>query len=215
MAITNDDEQLEALRRWWAANGMALVIGVVLGLIAIGAWQYWQHRTRSQSLEASQLYGQLLNAVSADAAAKSEDLAGRLTSDYAGTPYAAQAQLAMAAYEVRHQQYDKAAKRLRWVADNASDQGLRWVARLREARVLWAQKKADSALALLDTDMPQGGFSALYYELKGDILVSEDKLAQARQAYELALSNAPQGMGNRARLQQKLNDIKLEAAAAS
>ncbi len=209
MAIANDDEQLEALRRWWAANGMALVAGVALGLIAIGAWFYWQHHTSQQALQASQLYTQLRGATAAGATAKARDLTDQLRDDYSGTPYAAQAQLAMAAYEVQHQEYEKAARRLQWVSDNASDQGLRWLARLRQARSLWAEGKDAAALDLLNGEKPEGSFSVLYYELKGDILVSQDKLQQASQAYELALSNAPSATGEQARLRQKLDDIKV------
>src|SRR5699024_6013246 len=95
----------------------------------------------------------------------------------------------------------------------AGDEGLRWIARLREARSVWAQGKADAALALLESGTtPQGGFSSLYHELAGDILVSQDKLAQAREAYELALSNATPAGSEQARLRQKLDDIKLGTA---
>src|SRR3546814_9285197 len=73
-------------------------------------------------------------------------LADKLVADYANTPYAAGAQLRVAAAAVKSSQFDDAATRLKWVQEHAKDDGLQKVAELRSARVLWQQGKLDDAL---------------------------------------------------------------------
>ena len=66
------------------------------------------------------------------------------------SPYADQADLALARAAVDSRDFDEAAKRLRAVVDGSRDAELRQVARMRLARVLIEQAKHDEALALLD-----------------------------------------------------------------
>ncbi|MFO7642581.1 MAG: tetratricopeptide repeat protein, partial [Candidatus Competibacteraceae bacterium] len=37
----NDDERVDDLKKWWKDNGASIIAGIVLGLIAIFGWQYW------------------------------------------------------------------------------------------------------------------------------------------------------------------------------
>ncbi|MDP9139239.1 MAG: tetratricopeptide repeat protein, partial [Pseudomonadota bacterium] len=101
---------------------------------------------------------------------------------------------------------DTALTRLRWVSENGADDGLRQVARLREARVLWQQGQADAALKLLD-----GGdenFSKVTEELRGDIRLSQGDRAAARAAYEKALAGADEeDAAARGDLQRKIDDL--------
>lgn len=201
-----DDEQLEALRRWWAANWVPLVVGVLIGLIVIGGWQGWRYWQRSQAMVASRIYGELQTQLTAASPEDAQATAERLVSDYAGTPYAAQAQLALAAQASEAQAYESAIERLSWVVDNSEDAGLRALARLRAARALWAVGRPEEALDRLDATVAGEAFAALYYELRGDILASQARLDEARQAYQLAADGLP--AADAGLLQLKLNDLK-------
>ena len=37
-----DDEQLDALRRWWSENGKSLAVAVVTAVALSFGWQTWQ-----------------------------------------------------------------------------------------------------------------------------------------------------------------------------
>ena len=37
----SEREQIEAMKKWWAQNGKAIITGLVLGLAALIGWQQW------------------------------------------------------------------------------------------------------------------------------------------------------------------------------
>ena len=45
-----EEEQIEALKRWWKENGKSIIAGLVLGIGSIGGYRYWQARLQSLSL---------------------------------------------------------------------------------------------------------------------------------------------------------------------
>ena len=75
---------------------------------------------------------------------------------------------------------------LKWVMDNARDEDIRDIARLRLAGVLLDEKSYAEALALVDAKVSES-LAGLYAELKGDILSAQGKTAEARASYQLAL----------------------------
>ena len=196
-----DEAQIDSLKRWWKENWIALVAGLGVGLGAIFGWEQWKSHEAGQSEQASQIYEDLKQAVGAGKTEEANASADRLIKDFASSPYAADAALVMAAKAVQ----DQALARLQWVAANTKDEGIKRVATLRQARVLWAQGKPDEALKLLDGEA--GDYAPLYEELRGDIRLAKGDRPGARQAYEKALQTAPETGGNRELLQLKLDDL--------
>lgn len=200
-----DEEQLENLKHWWNDNWKSLVAGLVIGFGAIGGWQGWKAYSSNQAVAASQMYEDFRKAVTDARADDARKISDKLRSDYARTPYAAAAELQMAQVSVQNKQLDDAVAHLAWVADKARDPGLRQLAKLRQARVLWDQGKSDDALKLLSGDA--GVYESLYQELRGDIAFTKGDHQAARQAYEAALKSAAEDAANRVLLQQKLDDL--------
>src|SRR3546814_15042474 len=124
---------------------MALAAGLVIGLAAIFGWEGWQKHTTQRAATASQMYDELKQALADDKADVAKPLADKLVADYANTPYAAGAQLRVAAAAVKSSQFDDAATRLKWVQEHAKDDGLPQGAELSSARVTWQQGKLDDA----------------------------------------------------------------------
>ena len=180
-----DEAEVENLKRWWKENWKSLVAGLVIGLGAIGGYEGYRRYQAAQAEQASQIYEDLKAAVTAKKADEASALGDKLIADFAKTPYAASAALRLAQQGVELGKLDDAAKRLQWVADNSKDDGLRDLAKLRLARVLWQQKKNDDALKL--TDGEHGAYNALFSELRGDIKLSQGDRAAARSAYEAAV----------------------------
>jgi predicted negative regulator of RcsB-dependent stress response len=183
----SDNEREEQLRRFWADNWLWIVGGIALGLGGLAGWQYWQQSKLNASERDQASYVEVLDSLGKndkDAAAKK---AADLRSLHPKSPYADQADLALARYAVDTRDFDEAAKRLRTVADTSRDLELRLIARSRLARVLAAQDKHDEALKLLDVTNA-GSFTPIFHEIRGDVLAAKGDVAGARGAYDAALA---------------------------
>lgn len=185
-----EEEQVEALRRWWNENGRSTIIGVVLALGVGFGWQGWQKSQAQAAANASSLYQQMLTVLS-ETEPGDEDLgreiALRLKEEHRGTTYAQFAALHLARLSVNDSDLTAAEQELRWVlamADAGSE--VHQIAQLRLARVVAAQGDGESALTMIDgagTD-----FSASYAMARGDILMGLGRESEALVAYESALA---------------------------
>lgn len=186
-----DQEQVEALKRWWQKNGTAIIIGVCIGLGSAYAWRGWQASRQATAEEASVVYSQLLeylqNRNLDDAKRNGQDLIER----FPKSAYATYAAMALARVAVERKDLSEAAERLRWALDHTPAAEIEPVLRTRLARVLLAADKAGEAWAVID-DKKQSGKtpapSAAMLEVKGDILLAQGKRDEARVAYQQALA---------------------------
>lgn len=201
---SSEEQQVEAIKRFWQQYGKAIVGGVVLGLAVLYGFRFYQADQRSTAEEASTKYSQLVE--QRDAANASEDWLVQAQGFIAASKvdnYAVLAALLAAKDAVALQQYDKAAEQLNWAVAHAKEPGVVAIAQLRLARLQREQGKLDEALATLNKTMPES-FAAMQAELKGDILVQADKLVEAKAAYQQALTNAGQ---NSQLIQVKLDEL--------
>lgn len=186
-----EEEQVEALRRWWDENGRSTVFAIVVVLAGTFGWQGWQRHEAQQNDRASDLYQQMLEAASMAEQGvvndgPAERLASQLRSEYGGTTYARFAALHQARVAVLGRDLDAAESHLRWVlgkASSGSDTAM--VAQLRLARVLAAQGDTEQALKLL---APTGGgtFRAATALARGDVLAAAGRDAEALSVYREA-----------------------------
>jgi predicted negative regulator of RcsB-dependent stress response len=204
-----EQEQVEALRRWWQENGKALILGVVIGLGGLFGYRAWQDHRATEAVLAADLHATVLGALERGQTATVVADSTRLRSDYAATPYAALASLAEAKALVDDGDLAAARVALTWVVEHADQEEVAAVARLRLARLLLDQGDAGAAQAQLDA-LPAGRFPALVAELRGDLLREQGQAEAARAAYREALAS---GSENRAVVQMKLDDLGLELAA--
>lgn len=200
----DEEAQQERFQQWWQENWKALAAGLVLGVGGIFGWNAWQAHQEQQAEVASATFTDLTAAVDAGQLQKATELRQTLVDEHSGSPYAVASSMQLAAARARGGEFEAAGELLRWSKENADDKALAQLAQLRLARVLWAQGKADEALDHLGSDA-LGPYVAAGEELRGDILVAQDKRAEAREAYERALATAPRE--SRELLQQKLDDL--------
>lgn len=205
-----DEEQLEAIKKWWAENGRAVIAGIVLGLGAIFGWRAWVSHEQGRAEAASVLYEEVMTALATSDAAKVQESGNRLMQEYDDTPYAEMAALARAKASVAAGDLQAAEQSLQWAVDHATQPDLGRIARLRLARVQYANNKLDAALASLGGHFPES-YSALVEELRGDILADKGDIAAARTAYQKALQD-PRAVVDRAVLEMKLNDLGAASA---
>ena len=207
-----EQEQLAAIKAWWQQYGNMVMLAVTAALLTIAAYQGWRYYRSTQTMSALALYEQLERAQRGGEQKKAIDIAAQITSRYGGTPYAVMAALTSARLAVATGDLAGAKTQLKWVMDNARDDDTRDLARLRLAGVLLDEKSYPEALALVETKVGDS-LAGLYAELKGDILATQDKRAEARTAYQLALDKSESGSTYRATVQLKMDALGEPAVA--
>jgi predicted negative regulator of RcsB-dependent stress response len=200
-----EEEQLETIKKWWNENGKSALFGIILGLGGIFGWRAWQANIISQADAASDLYQQSLVAVNQNFLQQAKDFALQVTENYEKTGYAVFARLILAHLAAAETDYTAAAVHLNWALDNVKVESLKHEIRIRLARVYIADNKLDQAFNLINTSQP-GSFSPIYNELKGDILVLQNKPAEARMAYQQAILAAQTSS-----VDESLLNVKLDA----
>lgn len=201
-----EQEQLEAIKAWWARYGTLIMVAIIAGLLTIAAFQGWRYYRHQQALAAVTLYEQMAQAERANEHKKVRDIAAQITDKYARTPYAAMAALSAARAAFETGDLAAAKTQLQWVVDHAREEELRDVARLRLAGVLLDEKNYDQAHALANG--PHGAaFDALYADMKGDILLAQGKRGEARSAYQQALEKSDAKSPYRNMIQAKLDAL--------
>ncbi len=202
------NEDLERARAFWQNNGRPIVAGVLLGILSIGGWNGWQYWQRSEGESASMLYENLLRDDMDHAAATG--LVDDLINDYATSPYAVNATLVMAKRSMEASDPAQAQRYLEWAIENASDQILVHIARLRLAQVLLAVGQPEDALSRLQqgrSAASQGPFAARYQELIGDAEAAMGHVDAARQAWESSLALLEVGSVSTSLVQLKLDNL--------
>ena len=201
-----EEEQVEAIKKWWKENGKSIVAGIVIGITAIFGWRTWNNHVAMQAEAASKLYEEMITASRTNDSDNMRVYADRIIADYKSSTYATFATLMLAKLAAEANDFETAETHLRWVMDNNSQPELEHIARLRLANVLIASGKLDQAGNLLNISKP-GEFAARYDELRGDIFVKQGKTEEARQAYQLALTNSVATEDAQSILQMKLEDL--------
>ncbi len=182
-----DQEKIDSLKAWWDSYGTAVIVVLsvlIAGLVGTQGWKIYQHQQRTQ---AADLYVLLQQVQENDDAAKVNDAAYLLMEGYPSSGYAPRAAMIAARANVDAGNIKAAKENLQWVLDNAREEELKDLVRLRLAGLLLDEEKYDEALKLLDTRHGEA-FTGLYADLKGDINVAAGRIAEAQQAYLTALS---------------------------
>ncbi|HET6804345.1 MAG TPA: tetratricopeptide repeat protein [Frateuria sp.] len=202
----DDYEQGERVQQWLRQNGLSIVIGIVIGLVAIFGWQQWRNHQATREMEASNLYQQLQTALASGNTGEADKLVDRLEKEYAKSAYAVFAASDQAQRLVEARQLDKALASLHWASEHVGDNALKPLVELRTAKVQLAADKAKDALGTLDA-VHAKGYEALRQELRGDALVKLGRADDARKAYRAALAAMGEDAPQRAALQLKLDDL--------
>lgn len=190
-----EEEQVEALRRWWSENGRSTIVAIILALGLGFGYQGWKKHGESQAEGASDLYQRMLQAFNAPALSPEQlqiavQLAEQLKADYDSSTYAQFAALQLARVDVGGNDLAAAQAELRWVlgkADKGSD--VARIAQQRLARVLAASGEPEQALTILEQG-GEGPYRASYAVARGDVLLSVGRNEEASEAYAAALTLA-------------------------
>ncbi|NNM00481.1 MAG: tetratricopeptide repeat protein, partial [Gammaproteobacteria bacterium] len=201
---------LEKLRKWWDANGNALIAGVTLGLASLFGWRYWVDYQDRRAEEASVNYEQFMKLLDTGNLDDGR-LAGEvIVESYPKSTYAVLTSLLLAKVAVLQEDSSEAIARLTWARDNADSAEVKAIASSRLARVHLADGDAQAALEVMRAaDLLDSPLDA---ELLGDIHQALGQADTARDYYRQALAEASSAGRDSAILQLKVDSL---AAAQS
>ena len=204
MDFETEEQQLEALKKWWSENATMIIGGIVVGVSSIFGWQYYQEQSHLHAEKASVIYEQVLRSTqSSDESADVQTKVNNLIAEYSDTPYASLSALVLAKQQAAAGDYAKAQQQLDWVVNNAQQEELKFLAKIRLARLYLSAEQLDLALNLLNETYPDS-FQSMALELKGDVLVIQGKNLEAKAAYTQAQAVSD---GVNRWLQMKIDDI--------
>jgi predicted negative regulator of RcsB-dependent stress response len=204
--LYDEHEQGERVRRWIKEYTPAILVGLILAFGGIFGFHQWQDHRAEQQLMGSEYY-QLVSQQVADGQLESATAEYEAMKEAVGnSAYTGLAGMQLAAAWVEDGRLPAAADVYRGILETRRLEQLWPVATLRLARVLEAQGEYETALGLLEGEVPTG-FEASWAETRGDLLFERGRVAEARAAWEEALARRTADGGN-ARLLQ----IKIDAA---
>jgi predicted negative regulator of RcsB-dependent stress response len=209
-----DDEQMEAIKRGIAENGVWVVGGVVLGAVLLFGWRFYHSHQNEFALKAAAQFGQMTAALESNDRNKARQVADGIIKDFASSPYADQAQLILARLYVDDGQLANANPLLTRVMKESKDSELKHIARLRLARVLTDEGKPDEAIKTLGEVAP-GAFAARYHEVRGDAFYAKKDFKSAATEYAAALGAGDGSSVDSALLELKIADLSAPSAPAT
>ena len=214
--LRSEEEQLDAVKRWWKDNGMSLIAGAVLAAAGVFGWNAWQNYQQGQSEAASMRYQQLVNMTASselneDQLASAREMVAELTDAHGKALYAELALLLDARLAVQAGDLEGAKASLESVASDSSRRYVQSLAWLRLARVELANGNPDQALALLDQPISDA-LAAQRADVRGDVFAAKGDTSAARDAWETAVEVAQTQDQPLYGLQLKLDDLGAEEA---
>ncbi|GGW86446.1 YfgM family protein [Alteromonas halophila] len=203
--FATEEQQVEAIKRFWKEHGTAIIVGALLGLGGLWGWRYYSDSQLESREAASISYQQAVQQLeqSSDAAQLNSFI-----SEHGDTGYATIGSMIAARTAVAKGDLDTAANHLNRVVSTADDAHLRSMAGVRLARVQMELNQFDAALSTL-SDIQDEAFAAQVAEVKGDVFVRQEKFNDAREAYSLALEKS----ANNPMLKMKLDNLAAAAGA--
>ena len=183
-----EEQQVEALKKWWKENRSSLIVGLFVGVSALFGWRYYGEQQNVHTLQASDIYIQVMQSATLNKVTdKTIDLSNTLINNYSDTPYASLAALVLAKLEYEKDNVEGAVAQLELALKHASDDTIKQIANLRLASVFIEQKKFDEAATLLSLSH-NSVYDAQYEELNGDLYTAKGDTEQARAAYDKAIN---------------------------
>ncbi len=201
-----EQEQVETLKAWWKDNGKWVLLTLAIVLGGYAGMQGWQAYKTNQALAASSLFFDMAKQVESGDPKRINDAAMAVVSSHGGSAYAPRAYLLASQINLQLGDPSRAKTQLQWVIKNASEEGLKSVARLNLVALLLDEKNFAEAQDLLEAPHPDS-YDNLYADLKGDVLSAQGKKEEARAAYQNALEKTDSKSQYSALIRMKLDAL--------
>ena len=183
-------------------NYLYIVSGLVLGVIIVGSYKYYNFTIEEKSAEAGDLY-EILSNTSDDE--EIYNISEKIIEEYNDTVYSVFTRLYLAKYYLGKNDFQKAQSHLSFIIDNDFNKNYKELAKIRLSRVYISQDNYKKALEVINTVDESSSFISMIYEIKGDISKFKNNNKKALEYYEKALET---NVINKDTLLMKINSIK-------
>ena len=204
-----EQEQLDTLKAWWKQYGNLVTWILVVALSSYAAWTAWGNYQNGQSNQASKLYDELQKSVDAKDNQKVQRTATDLIEKFSRTAYAPMAALQAAKTAFESGDMKVAKNQLHWVVDHSSIAEYKSIAKFRLSGIALDEKAYDEGLSLLSGEFSDE-LAGLVLDRKGDLYLAQNKIGEAKVAYQAALEKIKDKNPG-----YKLIQIKLDALGGS
>ena len=201
-----EQEQIAELKQFWKQYGTLIVTLAVAALVTFAGMQGWRYYKHSQSEQASSLFTKFGEAVRKNDVKEIRTLGKQMMDGFGSTAYGPTAALLLAKTNYENGDPAGAAEQLQWAIDKAKDAETAELARLRLASIRLDEKKYDEALKLLETKHSVA-MDTLYADLRGDVMVAQGKIAEARASYKMAIEKSLPNSSYRSVVQIKFDAL--------
>ncbi|MFZ3323123.1 MAG: tetratricopeptide repeat protein [Usitatibacter sp.] len=200
-----EQERLAELKAWWEDNRWYVMGAIAAAVVAFAGYRGYAWWSLREADAAANAYTPVAEAVAAKDTKKTDEAARKVIAEHPNSFYASDAALVLAKNAFDAGNLDEAAKQLEWVVASGSE-AHRGVARVRLAGVLMEQKKYEEALRVLDGNKDEA-YAPLMADMRGDIMLAQHRLDEARAAYKVAAEKADPRNPVKSIAQTKLNAL--------
>ena len=211
---STEEQQVEAIKKFWQENGTQIILGVVLGLGGWGGWNWYTDKQIAEKEAASAQYEQFITKTSeqdANLDSLNQELA-KFTAAHGDSGYNIFVQLVAAKQAVTEGKFEQAEKNLAEAVKLTEEESLKSLILVRQARVQIQLEQLDKALTTLN-GVTNEAFKAKAAELKGDVYLAKGNSDKARTEYQAAADNG--GLEGNNVLKMKLDDLAVSSATNS
>ena len=199
---TSEREQIDEIKKWWNANGKAILIGLLVGLSALFGYRYWESAQNARAESASLNYQQFLTLAAAGPSDDVNKVGQSIIDGDGNTVYARLTALLLARLAVDDNKLSDAKRHLQGVIEHGGDSELVAVARARLAQILLTEGQATAAWTEIKKVGKQGE-RELFAEIRGDILAALGKGPEAQVMYTQAIADVEGAGGSPELLEMK------------
>lgn len=202
-----EQEQLDALKAWWKQYGNLVTWFLIVVLSLFVAWKAWGIYQAKQSGQASVLFEEMQKAILEKDQTKVLRAVTDVQEKFADTDYAQMASMLAAKNAFELHDLKTAKSQLMWVQEHGKTVEFKSLAKIRLAGILLDEKSYDEALKVLEGDFPAELASSVS-DRKGDILVAQNKMTEARAAYKTAIDKGTVNNPDRQFIQLKMEALQ-------
>jgi len=200
-----ENQYLTTLSQFWKKYVRFIMMAIVVVALGVAGFRYYRHQESVRRDQASMLFATMMVAYQQQDEAMVVHRGKVLHEQYKKvSPYPELASFLQSKVALDAGKSVEAIEHLNYVLEHYPHSTLIHIARTRLARLKHSLGETEEALALLSK--PANGFTALYQEVKGDILVQSQRTDEAKLAYQKALETVPADF--KTYIELKLKDIE-------
>ncbi|MFU8876633.1 MAG: YfgM family protein [Wenzhouxiangellaceae bacterium] len=186
--LYDEHEQSERVRKWLRENGFSIFMGVALALAGLFGWRQWQDYQVQRSAMANEYYSAVQSELERQNLAAADQQYQAMTEAVKSHAYVSLAGMLLASAMVENGQTEQAAALYRELLDSVRQPALEPLLRLRLAALETALGQGESALGLLEGEVP-AGYAGIWHETRADALFDLGRLADAADEYRRAIDS--------------------------